>query len=148
MLAKIKEFFREEISADDQAVPQERLELAAAALMIEVASADEDYGAAELATLTGILRETFQLDQQRIDELTTLAHEEKDSATSLYQFTYLINQQATPEQKFEILNGMWRVAYADGSLDKYEEHIIRKVAELLYIPHSEFIRAKHLARNV
>ncbi len=65
----------------------------------------------------------------------------------MYGFTQLINQHCNPQEKFDLVTYMWRIAYADGDLDKYEEYIIRKVADLIHLGHGEFIRAKHAARS-
>ena len=75
------------------------------------------------------------------------ARRETDKATSLYPFTGLINQHFSPEQKAQVVEALWRVAYADGTLDKYEEHLVRKVAELIHVSHSTFIRTKLKAKQ-
>ena len=64
----------------------------------------------------------------------------------MYQFTQRINRYCSHEEKFHLITGMWRIAFADGDLDKYEEYIIRKVSDLIHLGHGEFIRAKHAAR--
>ena len=73
------------------------------------------------------------------------AGERADAATCLYEFTRVVNDTASIEQKRELIGLMWRVAMADQTLSQYEEHVIRKVADLLYLPHSDFIRAKQAA---
>ena len=72
----------------------------------------------------------------------TLANQRADEATSLYEFTRVINDHYTPAQKLALIDLMWKVAYADSNLDKYEEHLIRRVAELTYVPHQDYIRSK------
>ena len=57
-----------------------------------------------------------------------------DASTSLFEFTSVLNQGCTPEQKVQIVRELWKVAYADGQLDRYEEHFVRRAAELLYVP--------------
>jgi uncharacterized tellurite resistance protein B-like protein len=69
----------------------------------------------------------------------------REDATSLFEFTRLVNDHYGPDEKRDLVGAMWKVAYADGDLDKYEEHIIRRVAELIYLPHADFIRSKHEA---
>lgn len=148
MLKAIRSFFETNITAqDDATLNTDQRQLATAALLIEVASADHSLDNLELERIKHILRQKFQLDQEQLATLTKLAREEKDEATSLYQFTQLINEHCNPEEKFKLITAMWEVAFADDNLDKYEEHLIRKVADLIYVSHSDFIRAKMVAQN-
>lgn len=149
MLNKIRTFFTTELARnEDAALNHDQCQLATAALLIEVASADRDFDPQELQKLKSLLARKFDLDTSQLQELTNLAESEQESATSLYQFTQLINQGCRPDEKYHLLQSMWEIAYADGNLDKYEEHLIRKVAELIYVPHNEFIRAKLEAKKV
>jgi uncharacterized tellurite resistance protein B-like protein len=121
-------------------------QLAVAALLIEVAMADHQFSEMELHNLGIILERKFSLSHDELTELISLAKNETNHATSLHQFTQLINQYCTTEEKFKLMKAMWEMAYADGNLDKYEDYIIRKVADLIYMPHTEFIRAKSLVK--
>ena len=143
MLDAIKSFFQEHLEAPgEQANEEERLQLACAALLIEVAKADTQRDAVEIDTLRLLLQSRFKLSEMTLNELVRLAESESDSATSLYQFTKLINDAYSPAQKVLLLEWMWQVAYADGRIDKYEEHLIRRIADLLYLSHRQFIQAK------
>lgn len=121
-------------------------QLAVAALLVEVAMADHQFSEVELHNLTLILERKFSLSHDELTELISLAKNETNHATSLHQFTQLINQYCTAEEKFTLMTAMWEMAYADGDLDKYEDYIVRKVADLIYVPHTEFIRAKSLVK--
>ncbi|MGQ9425969.1 tellurite resistance TerB family protein [Gilvimarinus sp. F26214L] len=148
MLNKILDYFNTELARNEgETLSHDQCQLATAALLIEVAAADRDFGADEMQTLRTLLAQRFELDDSQLEELTRLAEAEQEEATSLYQFTQMINQQCRPNEKYQLLQGMWEVAYADGNLDKYEEHLIRRVAELIHVPHNEFIRAKLEARK-
>jgi uncharacterized tellurite resistance protein B-like protein len=148
MLSKIRTFFTTELGrGDGEALSLDQYQLATAALLIEVACADRNFERQELEALKAVLARQFQLDAARLQALTELAESEKDQATSLYQFTQLINQQCRADEKYQLMKSMWEIAYADNKLDKYEEHLIRKVADLIYVPHSDFIRAKLEARK-
>lgn len=148
MLNKFRDFFSTELAREEnETLSHDQCQLATAALLIEVASADRDFDAEELKTLKSILAGKFNLDDGQLQELTDLAESEKEQATSLYQFTQLINNDCNPDEKYHLMKAMWEVAYADGNIDKYEEHLIRKVADLIYVPHNEFIRAKLEARK-
>lgn len=140
MLAKLKALFQPDAAASQD--PQRRLQLAAAALLIELARADYRDDEREQQVIAEAVRSTFDLDDETVAELVTDARQHADGTTSLHEFTSRINQQFGDEEKIELVRQLWRVAYADGALDKYEDHLIRKVAELLYVSHSQFIRTK------
>ncbi len=147
MLDTIKRFFDENFNhAEDAQLSVNQKQLACAALMVEVATIDEHFDASEFETLKNHLQQQFDLSQDTLEELAQLAHTESQESHSLYQFTRLINDHCTPTEKFELLQGMWKVARADGHVGKYEEYMIRKVSELIYVSHSEFIRAKQTTR--
>ena len=126
---------------------QHQLRLAAAALLIETARADFTQDTAEEAALAELLRRELKLSADEVKELLALASQRVDESTSLYEFTRVINDHYTPQQKLQLISAMWVVAYADGNLDKYEEHLIRRVAELTYVAHEDYIRAKLRAQR-
>lgn len=126
---------------------QHQLRLAAAALLIETARADFTQDTAEEAALAELLRRELKLSAEEVKELLELASQRVDESTSLYEFTRVINDHYTPQQKLQLISAMWVVAYADGNLDKYEEHLIRRVAELTYVAHEDYIRAKLRAQR-
>lgn len=149
MLASFKSFFSELLQTDSEVIDTlDSRQLAAAALMIEVATIDENFDETETRTLTAELRRQFELDTDTLEQLVARARAERNDSTSLYQFTRLVNEAFTAEEKYQLLLGMWRVAFADGNLDKYEEHIIRRISELIYVPHKDFIRTKQVARDM
>tara|TARA_R110001592_G_scaffold337300_1_gene623606 strand:- start:224496 stop:224951 length:456 start_codon:yes stop_codon:yes gene_type:complete len=119
-----------------------RLRLAAAALLLETARADFSEDKIEQDELEKLLYESLELDRSAVRELIAQAAAQLDEATSLYDFTRVINDHYLPAQKLELIASMWRVAYADGRLDKYEEYLIRQVAELCYVSHQDYIRTK------
>ncbi len=126
----------------DQAEQRHQLDLAAAALLIEMTRADYTVGSEEQQALKDILGEALDLGETELAELLELAGQRADRATSLYEFTRLINDHYSAEEKLTLIECMWRVAYADGDLDKYEERLIRQVSDLIHVPHKSFINAK------
>jgi uncharacterized tellurite resistance protein B-like protein len=122
-------------------------QLATAALLIEVMVIDGDLDDQEMQAIAGTLSNMLDLTEEQIDQLIELSKEEVSEATSLYQFTKEINEHFDIEKKLSLMTAMWRVAFADGHLDKYEENIIRRVADLLHIRHSEYIRCKANAKD-
>jgi uncharacterized tellurite resistance protein B-like protein len=146
MIDKIKAFFSKNIiEADDNALSSEQL--ATAALLIEVMVIDGNLDEQELRAISNTLSQMLDLSNEQIDELIVLSREEVADATSLYQFTREINAHYDHDKKMALMTAMWRVALADGHLDKHEEGIIRRVADLLYIRHNEYIRCKLAAKN-
>ncbi|APZ42706.1 TerB family tellurite resistance protein [Acidihalobacter ferrooxydans] len=143
MLGSIKTFLKDRLA--HTASPTERgqvLRVATAAILLEVSRADFETDEAELETIAAALRRAFDLDEAAVREVIAEAREQDDSELSLYPFLKIVNDACTPEEKYRVVCDLWRVAYADGRLDKYEEYQIRRIADLLYVPHSEFIRAK------
>ena len=89
----------------------------------------------------------FGLDAQRSQELLKLAETEHTESTDYFQFTRLINDHYDAKQKIELVEDLWRVAFSDGELDKYEEHVIRRLADLIHVSHKDFIAAKHRTKG-
>jgi uncharacterized tellurite resistance protein B-like protein len=146
MIGKIKNFFAKNVlETEDAAVKTEQL--AAAALLVEVMVIDGNLDEQELTSISQTLCQILALSSDQVDELIGLSRDEVAEATSLYQFTREINTHFDAEQKMNLLTAMWRVAFADGYLDKHEESIIRRVADLLHILHSDYIRCKLIAKE-
>ena len=144
LLKKLKDLLGKDGTATDE-VEHRALELACAALMFEVARADFSVETIEQETVTALLTDQFSLSADDVSTITEAAVEQADAATCLFEFTRTLNELASAEQKRDLLAMMWRVAMADDALSRYEEHVIRKVADLLYVPHSDFIAAKQSA---
>lgn len=142
MLDTIKQFFSQQLTVDDTTNDTDKLHLAAAALLIELSKADYQRDLEEQQAIENALNQCFQLDAQQLAKIIQLAEQESQGATSLYQFTSLIKDNYSAEQRFELVKMLWQVALADGEISKYEDHLIRKIADLIYLPHSGFIKAK------
>lgn len=145
MISQITAFFSRHIApaADTEAQQGDTpLQLATAALLLEVSRADFTIDDSEREMVVELLKKQFQLPAEQLDTLLSLAQQQTKQAISLYPFTRLINDHYSQQQKSQLLLSLWRVALADGYLDKYEDHLIRKVADLIHLSHSEFIRTK------
>jgi uncharacterized tellurite resistance protein B-like protein len=141
MISALKALFEID-GRDDSEALEHQLRLASAALLIETARADFTQDGVEEAAMHAVLCTGLGLAATEVDELLGLASDQVDAATSLFEFTRVINDHFSPSRKRQLVAGMWAVAYADGNVDKYEEHLIRRVADLLYVPHEDYIRAK------
>jgi uncharacterized tellurite resistance protein B-like protein len=142
VLTKIKQFFSVELDLEHKNDPEKSIQLAAAALMIELSRADYQQDPEEQRAIESALKRSFTLEDSQLQELIALAEEENRDATSLYQFTTLIKDNYNADQRYELVKLLWHVALADGEISKYEDHMIRRVADLIYLPHSQFIKAK------
>ena len=146
MLNSLKDFFKHNLFDNNDALydaPSRSIELAAAVLMVEISLADSSLDEEERLLITQILQDEFRLSTEEALEIFSLAEKESDHAVSIYEFTKLINDSMSIEDKIRILELLWKVAFADSVLDKYEEYYVRKIADLLYISHKDYIRAKH-----
>jgi len=149
MLLAIKQFFEQHIettrSNTDATRKEHGLQLATAALLFEMMRMDDKIDEQEKTLLTELIGQKFTLSSEETEELIQLAEQEAAQAVDYHSFTSLINTHYSAEEKIEIVEHLWQVAYADGHINKYEDHLVRKVAELIYVPHSAFIAAKHRA---
>lgn len=146
MLKSLLDWFKETPKEESKATHSDT-QRAAAALMIEVAYADHEFDEAEQGRLPELIKDHTGLTTQECLELMEIAKQEVDASTSIHQFTRHLNESFTLEEKTELLTTLWSVAYADGNIDKYEDHMIRRIADLLHLRHSEFMKAKYDAKE-
>ena len=141
-----KKIFKTE-ETEDPTLDDKTSTKACIALLLETSMADEILDESELMALKNTLQKDFQINEDEIDELIDLAKENVEDSTSLYEFTRDINDNFDATERVKLIESMWKIAYADGNIDKYEEHIIRKVSNLIYVAHSDFIKAKLSAKE-
>ena len=146
MISNIKQFFASEIT-DPGGDEKHQQNLAAASLMVEVMVIDRDISEKELTTIKNIIEDQFNLKNNEIEKLLELAKDEVSEATSLYQFTRLINDHFDQKKKNDLISNLWQIAFADNVLDKHEEAIIRRIADLIHVSHSDFIKTKQAAKK-
>ncbi len=147
MLQAIRRFFDTHVGADAGTEAGHSIELATAALLVEVSRIDAESTPGERAAVEHAVREKFGLSESEAAELVRLADAEVAQATDYFQFTSLVNRHFSAEQKQRVIELMWRVAYADSELSAHEQHLLRKVADLLHVPHGDYITAKMRARE-
>jgi len=143
MIGALQKFIVETfgLEAVDQP-PIHTIELAVAILLIEVAMSDDQIDQSERDQILISLQDGFSLTETEVSQLMDLAHEEHGQSISFRPMIRIINDSLEPDEKYILMLALWRVALSDQHLDKYEEHQIRQIADWLYIPHKEFIRAK------
>ena len=148
MLNAIREFFDQHVAAGAAGGDERHtIEVATAALLVETVRLDGEIDASERAAAHRAVRAKFGLGEAEAATLIRLAEEEARDATGYYQFTSLINKRFSAAQKERVIELMWQVAYADEALSAHEQHVVRKIAELLHVPHRAYIAAKLRART-
>ena len=151
MLQALARLFRpSQNELSDPAVAADRdraCRIAGAALLVEMSRADYEVTPVERGAIERALRHVFELDSAAAALLYREAERHADDATSLYEFTRLVNDHFQPAEKENLIELLWFVAFADGALDKYEEQLVRRVADLIYVSHGAFIRTKHRAMS-
>jgi len=148
MLQNIKHYFDQHLRVAGEPHAkgaQHALQVATAALLVEVMRADHDLKDTERHAVTAAIQARFALTAEETAALLRLAETEAGQATDYYQFTTLINQHFTAAQKEQVVENMWQVAAADHEIDRYERTLVHKVADLLHVPRAAQIAARERA---
>jgi uncharacterized tellurite resistance protein B-like protein len=149
MIDSIKSFFVQFIEPDiaSGSNGSQTLQVATAALLLEMMRMDNELKDEERQAIASTLQTQFNLGREQIETLMALAEQESRDANDYYQFTSLINKHCDLAQKVQIIENLWHVAMIDGHLDAHELHLMRKLADLLYIGHADYVAAKQRARE-
>lgn len=142
MLKKISKIFKKKVTETPDEESLSSISKACSSLLIEVALSDKDFDEEEITSMKEILKTTHGISDETINELVSNAKQTVDESTSLYNYTREVNNNFSYDDKLLLLQSLWDIAYADGNVDKYEEHLIRKISDLIYISHSDFIQVK------
>lgn len=127
----------------EQGHSEEDLRLAAAVLMVELSRADYEVDDGERRIIRHAVMQSFNITESEADELITAAESEADAAVSLYRYTGVINDNWGPGEKARLIEALWRIALSDAEMHHFEEHLVRRLAGLLHVPHHRFLQAKH-----
>ena len=146
MLNQIKLFFEQHIALPPAQSDEQNLQIACAALLVEMMHIDDRLEEEERQSIVCRLGELFSLTLEETNSLIELAEEQREAATDYFQFTHLINREFSSEQKLKLIESLWRVAYADGDLSMYEEYLVRKISDLVGVSHTDFIFLKNRVR--
>ncbi|SFM18558.1 tellurite resistance TerB family protein [Marinobacter zhejiangensis] len=148
MIARLKQLLLTASSgAADAPSSRHQMAVAATALMVQLARVDQHQDERELKTIVDCAMTSLSITREEAEQILEDALHQANSATSLYEFTGLLNDQLDQDHKLVLLESIWRVAYADGRIDQYEEQLIRRMADLLYLHHSEYMLARHRAER-
>ena len=143
MLNKILAFFENTLEETDPLTVDD----AAAVLLIEVMLADHDVDQREKDCISRILARRMNTTLAAVEGCVESALQRQQESHDLFLFTRTINEQYGEQERYRLLVDLWRVAFADGRLDKYEDHRIRRVSDMLHLHHSHFIQAKNEAQE-
>jgi uncharacterized tellurite resistance protein B-like protein len=120
----------------------QKIEIAACALFIEIAKADGEFTDEERKFIISEMKTTFNLDDDYVNDLILLAEQRVKESVSLYEFTGVINTTFTFEEKIELIESLWKLIYKDEKLNQYEDHLIKRIAATINIEHKQIINAK------
>ena len=147
MLKSIQNIFKRKENESAVDSKKNEQELTYASLLIEVINSDNKFDDRERDKLLEILSSKLDIHKEELDNFTELAQKQSEDSTSLYEFTREINDQYEYEEKVSLITDLWGIAYSDGKLDKYEDYVIRKIADLIYVSHADFIKSKLKVKN-
>ncbi|HLF84607.1 MAG TPA: TerB family tellurite resistance protein [Blastocatellia bacterium] len=150
MLKTLSGFLDKAFRADVAHAPETRrhaLQVATALLLIEVARADHQEDLTEDAAVFALIKDFFELSESECAMLIDEASRQANHAASLQTFTRQLHEQLTMGEKLQVVEMLWKVALADQRLDKHEDYVVRKVANLLYVSHRDLIRIRNQIQN-
>jgi len=124
-----------------------KLQIATAALFIEMAKADGSFSDEERERVIHTMQNTFNHDEDCVRELIELSEKKLEESISVYEFTSIINKHFNHEEKFELLEDLWKIIYVDDKLDKYEDRLVKVIGGLINVDHKDIINAKLLVKE-
>jgi uncharacterized tellurite resistance protein B-like protein len=144
MLNQIKLFFEQHLALSaPENISEDKLQLATVVLFLEMMHMDDKTEENEQEIILSLVQQNFSLTAEQAASLMELAEQQRKQATDYFQFTSLINKEYSLEQKVRLIESLWKIAFVDGVLDMNEEYLVRKIADLLHVPHTAFIMAKN-----
>ena len=145
MIDVVKRFFGKtttEVSKDANQNTTHDIRVATCALFVEIARIDEKFTAAEMETILSILKQKYGLSPDHADALIAEAERELEKSVDLWQFTKLINENYSNEEKIKLIEILWQIVYVDGKMDQHEHYLMNKLQNLLRLTHDQLITAK------
>ena len=138
---------QEIISSSVKPNNEKKIQIAACALLVEIGKADSNFTNEERKKIISIMKNTFNVEVDYVNELIELSEKNFDENESIYEYTTIINNNFTNNEKFELLKNIWRLIYTDENLSRYEEHLVKMIGTLLNIEYSNIIGAKLLIKE-
>ena len=138
-----KIFKKSDEATSDNNLDIHQLQLATCILLIEVSKSDDDYDKVEQEKIISLIKDKFSLTDDEIEEVFSVSNNHHNKMISLFEWTDIINKECSYDQKLVIIGFMWDIAFIDSKIDKYEDYTIRKVCDLIYVKHKDFINLKN-----
>jgi uncharacterized tellurite resistance protein B-like protein len=145
MIDLVKKFFgknRKGAHADQENEKFHDIRIATCALFLEMAKIDGEFSELEQENIITILKSDYHLSDDHAKELVEASKEELKGSIDLWRFTNLINRNYSMEEKIQIIETVWQIAYVDGRLEKHEDYLVHKLAKLMHLTHKQLIEAK------
>ncbi len=138
-----KLFSKSGVSPGEETDANHKLQLATCILLIEVSKSDDDFDTDEQEKIKNLIQKKFNLSADELGNIFHVSNDSHNSMTSLFEWTDIINKECSYEEKLAIIGFMWDIAFTDSKIDKYEDYTIRKVCDLIYVKHKDFINLKN-----
>ncbi len=132
---------------NESKIDKRKLEVATAALFIEIAKADGDFSDDERKKIIKLMKQTFDLEDECVKDLMELSEQKIKESVSLYEFTTIINNSYSNDQKFELMKNLWKLIFVDEKLNIYEDHLAKKIGAMLNLDHKKIIEAKLIVKE-
>ena len=145
MLALLVKYFKTAEGVDSRSL-ETKILIATCVLLLEIANSDDEFSPVERETIHRILEEELEIPREEIDQLLNLAVRDRQNSVDIWEYTNLINQYFSTSEKIQLVERIWRVIYADGKVDQFEDYLAHKLADLLRLSHDDFIQAKLRAK--
>lgn len=144
MLKHLSDLFtkKNDNSAERNVSHKHKLQIAACALLLEIASADDIFSEKEKEKTTELMKNKFGLTDSEVNNLISSSEEEIKESVSIYEFTDVLNKNLNNDEKYNIIKYLWHIAFADGNVDSYENYYIKKISNNLHMHHKDRIAAK------
>lgn len=142
MFDHLKKIFSEETGQPSTEIKNKKVEIAACALFIETAKADGEFSDDERSLIISEMKRTFNLDDNYTKDLMILAEQKVKESISLYEFTSIINNSFSQQEKTELIESLWKLIYTDKKLNVYEDHLIKQIGATMNIEHKQLINSK------
>ncbi len=142
-MSLLDKFFKKSGKSPNDDLDIRQLQLATCILLIEVSKSDDDYDEEEQEKIILLIKDKFSLTDGEIAEVFSASNDYHNKMISLYEWTDIINKECSYDQKLVIIGFMWDIAFIDSKIDKYEDYTIRKVCDLIYVKHKDFINLKN-----
>jgi uncharacterized tellurite resistance protein B-like protein len=126
---------------------KKKLQIATCAVFLEMAKSDDKFTEEESRQIVSVMQKIFNLGKEYADELIDLAKSRLEQSISIYEFTGIINDNFSPDEKFELMKNLWRLIYTDQKLDKYEDQLVKKLGKMLHLEHKDVIAAKLMVKE-